>query len=80
MVHEVKPTYKSYFILLEIHGLGVRIPNFLRDGVTALIAALKVWTSRKDEYVKYHKLQVPIEINAHKLIKSLEKELKHDMV
>lgn len=63
----------------EIHGLGVRIPNFLQDGVTALIAALKVWTSRKDEYVKYHKLQVPIEINAHKLIKSLENELKHDM-
>ena len=45
-----------------------------------MIKALKNWTSKKDELTKYHKLQVPIEINPQNLIKSLEKEMKEDEV
>jgi len=62
----------------EIHSFGYRIPSFLRLGVYDLILALKLWTAKKDEYVKFHKLQVPIEINPLKIIKNLEKELKID--
>lgn len=54
------------------------MPKFLMDGVEELIKALKLWTSKKDELVKYHKLQIPIEINALCLIKSLERELKEN--
>ena len=55
---------------LEIHAVGVRIPSFLQKGVQDLILALKQWTGKKDNYVKFHKLQIPIEINLLKLIKS----------
>ena len=55
---------------LEIHAVGVQIPSFLQKGVQDLILALKQWTGKKDNYVKFYKLQIPIEINLLKLIKS----------
>ena len=32
------------------------------------------------EYIKFHKFQVPVDISPLKLIKTLEKEVKYDMV
>ena len=56
------------------------MPPFLYKGVEAILIALRKWTKKQDEYAKYHKLQVPLELNPQKLIKSLEKELKVDSV
>lgn len=81
--YETTNWYAARFILKkmkEIHAVGVRIPSFLQKGVQDLILALKQWTGKKDDYVKFHKLQIPIEINPSKLIKNLERELKLDLV
>ena len=45
-----------------------------------LLNVLKLWISKKDDLTKYHKLQIPTEINALSLIKTLDKELKEDIV
>ena len=42
----------------EIHAVGVRISSFLQKGVQDLILALKQWTGKKLDYVKFHKLHV----------------------
>ncbi|XP_065674311.1 lysine-specific demethylase 7B isoform X5 [Hydra vulgaris] len=63
----------------DIHGAGYKIPSFLLDGVQDLIVALKQWISKKDEFTKFHKLQIPADINPSKLIKALEKEVKEDV-
>jgi len=45
-----------------------------------MLIVYRKWTRKQDEYAKYHKLQIPIEMDAHKLIKNLAKELKMDAV
>ena len=45
-----------------------------------MLLAFRKWTKKQDEFAKFHKLQIPLEMNAQKLMKSLEKELKMDIV
>eukprot|EP00794_Sanderia_malayensis_P006232 gene6232-6948_t len=63
----------------DLHMEGVKIPAFLYKGIYDLVRYLKFWTSNKETFVKFHKYQIPIEVNYVKLIRSLEKELKKDM-
>uniref|UniRef100_A0A7M5WSM2 Uncharacterized protein n=1 Tax=Clytia hemisphaerica TaxID=252671 RepID=A0A7M5WSM2_9CNID len=63
----------------EIHQGGYRLPIFLYKGVETMLLAFRKWTKKQDEFAKFHKLQIPLEMNAQKLMKSLEKELKMDI-
>ena len=62
----------------DIHAAGLKLPLFLSRGVKGMIDVLKQWTAKRGELVKYHKMQVPCDINTTKLIKAIEKELKVD--
>lgn len=64
----------------EIHHAGYKLPTFLYEGVEAMLIAFRKWTRKQDEFAKYHKLQIPIEMDAQKLIRNLTKELKMDAV
>ena len=44
------------------------------------ILAAGSFISLLQKFIKFHKFQVPVEINHAKLIKAIEKELRNDMV
>lgn len=62
----------------NIHKAGFRVPDFLLTGVKELVNILKAWTSKKDDLTKYHKLQIPIELDASDIIRALEVEITDD--
>ncbi|XP_046405533.1 histone lysine demethylase PHF8-like isoform X2 [Ischnura elegans] len=62
--------------LKRVNDSGSKCPSYLLTGLKALVLALKQWSQDKD-LSKHVKEDIPLAIDAHKLLKELNKEIRH---
>ncbi|XP_044740816.1 lysine-specific demethylase 7B-like [Chrysoperla carnea] len=71
--------YAAKTLMLELRQLNLqekKCPNYLLSGLKALLSYLKTWNVDKD-ISSNNREMIPDTINSHKLLKDLNKEIRH---
>ncbi|XP_031568389.1 lysine-specific demethylase 7B-like [Actinia tenebrosa] len=77
--YETVNWYAAIYLLDKLKGFlenGNKVPQYITKGLRALADKLKEWSTKGEEFVKYHKFFIPDGVQPGKLIRSLNKELK----